>query len=148
MAYVLIDVTNNKVTQKQPDPFLGWDDTYEDVTEKMEQNVLDEDGNITGTRLVDIVVGQRLISRTLFPNEPFTEAPDDVVCGQIRQGDGTYANPTVDPQSAIDFRQVSLRAAYEAESDPLFFQWQRGEATQQEWLDKIAEIKSRFPLSS
>jgi hypothetical protein len=35
--------------------------------------------------------------------------------------------------------------AYRAESDPLFFKAQRGEATQQQWLDKVAEIKARFP---
>ena len=35
--------------------------------------------------------------------------------------------------------------AYQAESDPLYFKWQRGEATQEEWLSKIAEIKSRYP---
>ena len=36
-------------------------------------------------------------------------------------------------------------AAYVAESDPLFFKSQRGEATQQEWLDAIAAIDARFP---
>lgn len=36
-------------------------------------------------------------------------------------------------------------AAYKAEADPINFMMQRGEATQQEWLDKIAEIKARFP---
>lgn len=36
-------------------------------------------------------------------------------------------------------------AAYKAEADPLFFKAQRGEATQQEWLDKVAEIQQRFP---
>jgi len=36
-------------------------------------------------------------------------------------------------------------AAYREESDPLFFQAQRGEATNQDWLDKIAEIQARFP---
>lgn len=35
--------------------------------------------------------------------------------------------------------------AYRNESDPLFFKAQRGEATQQEWLDKVAEIKLRYP---
>lgn len=35
--------------------------------------------------------------------------------------------------------------AYRDESDPLFFKWQRGEATEQEWLDKVAEIKARYP---
>ena len=36
-------------------------------------------------------------------------------------------------------------AAYVAESDPLFFKWQRGEGTEQAWLDKIAEIQARYP---
>jgi len=36
-------------------------------------------------------------------------------------------------------------AAYANESDPLYFKAQRGEATMQEWLDKINEIKQRFP---
>jgi len=35
--------------------------------------------------------------------------------------------------------------AYIKEADPLFFKAQRGEATEQEWLDKIAEIKARYP---
>ena len=34
--------------------------------------------------------------------------------------------------------------AYRTESDPLFFKAQRGEATMQEWLDKVTEIKSRY----
>jgi hypothetical protein len=39
-----------------------------------------------------------------------------------------------------------LRAnAYKEESDPIFFQWQRGSKTQQDWLDKIAEINQRYP---
>lgn len=39
----------------------------------------------------------------------------------------------------------SLRQeAYRNESDPLFFKWQRGEATEQEWLAKVNEIKSRY----
>jgi hypothetical protein len=36
--------------------------------------------------------------------------------------------------------------AYRQESDPLFFKAQRGEATHQEWLDKVAEIQARFPV--
>jgi hypothetical protein len=36
-------------------------------------------------------------------------------------------------------------AAYRYESDPIFFEWQRGTKTEQEWLDKIAEIKARYP---
>ena len=37
------------------------------------------------------------------------------------------------------------RNAYRNEADPIFLKWQRGEATEQDWLDKIAESKERFP---
>jgi hypothetical protein len=37
-------------------------------------------------------------------------------------------------------------SAYRDEADPLYFKWQRGEATQYDWLNKIAEIKERFPM--
>ena len=45
----------------------------------------------------------------------------------------------------IRIAEANRKAAYQAEADPLFFKYQRGEATEQEWLDKIAEIKARFP---
>lgn len=35
---------------------------------------------------------------------------------------------------------------YQTEADPLFFKAQRNEATMEEWLAKVAEIKQRFPL--
>ena len=41
--------------------------------------------------------------------------------------------------------QASRAAAYNAEADPIFFQYQRGEATEQDWLDKIEEIRARYP---
>jgi hypothetical protein len=44
--------------------------------------------------------------------------------------------------------EANRHAAYIAEADPLFFKAQRGEATQQQWLDKIAEIKARYPKTS
>jgi hypothetical protein len=45
----------------------------------------------------------------------------------------------------LEQQQAARAAAYNTESDPLFFQAQRGKATQQEWLDKIAEIEARYP---
>lgn len=36
-------------------------------------------------------------------------------------------------------------AAFRDEADPLFFGWQRGENTEQDWLDKCEEIRQRFP---
>jgi hypothetical protein len=56
----------------------------------------------------------------------------------------------VDPAKVLELQHLQAeqnrRSAYEKESDPLFFKAQRGEATMQEWLDKVAEIKARYPL--
>jgi hypothetical protein len=41
--------------------------------------------------------------------------------------------------------EAARAAAYQTEADPLFFKVQRGEATEQEWLDKVAEIRARYP---
>jgi hypothetical protein len=48
----------------------------------------------------------------------------------------------VDEVNAI--QESNKKQAYKEESDPLFFKWQRGEATEQEWLDKVNEIKQRW----
>ena len=53
--------------------------------------------------------------------------------------------PAVQQQQAQTEVDALRRAAYVAESDPLFFQWQRGETTEQAWLDKVAEIQARYP---
>lgn len=50
--------------------------------------------------------------------------------------------PYVPPK---EVQEAARAAAYRAEADPLFFQAQRGKATEAEWLDKIAEIEARFP---
>ena len=85
---------------------------------------------------------------------PFTASPDDVeqLGRDLYQqaASGAYgpiapyvAPPILSPtQEQID---ALRRAAYQAEADPLFFKWQRGESTQQEWLAKIADIRQRYP---
>ena len=35
--------------------------------------------------------------------------------------------------------------AFRLEADQLFFKWQRGEATEQEWLGKVQQIRERYP---
>lgn len=37
------------------------------------------------------------------------------------------------------------KAAYIAESDPLFFKYQRGEGAKVEWTAKVKEIRERYP---
>lgn len=53
------------------------------------------------------------------------------------------------PQVNYD-RQVAAvenarRVAYETQSDALFFEWQRGEGTEQAWLDAVAAVKAAHP---
>jgi len=48
-------------------------------------------------------------------------------------------------QQAKENAGILRAGAYRDEADPLFFKMQRGEATESEWLAKIAEIKKRYP---
>jgi len=41
--------------------------------------------------------------------------------------------------------EAERRAAYERDADPLFFQWQRGDGTEQAWLDAVALVKASHP---
>jgi hypothetical protein len=42
-------------------------------------------------------------------------------------------------------QKINREKAYQLMSDPIFMKWQRQEATQQEWLDKIEQIKLMYP---
>ena len=59
--------------------------------------------------------------------------------------DGVFSPPPLPAPPSREVQSAAREAAYREESDPIFFQVQRGKATQQEWLDKIAEIEARFP---
>ena len=59
--------------------------------------------------------------------------------------EGNTALPA-DPEPVYVTDTEALRkAAYREESDPLFFKWQRGEATEAEWLAAVNAIKARYP---
>jgi hypothetical protein len=45
-------------------------------------------------------------------------------------------------------QESSRQIAYNQEADPLFFKWQAGEATEEEWLAKRQEIRDRYPYPS
>lgn len=61
--------------------------------------------------------------------------------------DGSFIpKPQPEPEPpTLEQQQVARADAYAKEADPIFFKWQRSEATEQEWLDKIEEIKLRYP---
>lgn len=47
--------------------------------------------------------------------------------------------------AAVALRNETVRQALAAEADPLFFRWQRGEVTQEAWLEAVARVKARHP---
>lgn len=54
------------------------------------------------------------------------------------------AQAEAERREADALRDAAVREALAAEADPLFFKWQRDEATRAEWLAKVAEVKARF----
>lgn len=53
--------------------------------------------------------------------------------------------PTIEAEQAHDQVKNARQVAYQAEADPLYFGSQRGENTEQDWLDKVADIRARYP---
>jgi hypothetical protein len=56
---------------------------------------------------------------------------------------------TVWPQVQYDREYAAVekarQAAYVTDSDPLFFEWQRGDATEQQWKDAVQAVKDAHP---
>lgn len=53
--------------------------------------------------------------------------------------------PQVNYDQQVAEIETARRADYEAQSDPLFFEWQRGDGTEQAWLDAVAAVKAAHP---
>ena len=53
--------------------------------------------------------------------------------------------PQVDYQNQITAVETARRTAYEAQSDGLFFEWQRGDGTEAAWRAAVAAVKAANP---
>jgi hypothetical protein len=53
--------------------------------------------------------------------------------------------PQVEYANACTQVETNRRLAYEAKSDGLFFEWQRGDNTEAAWREAVAEIKAANP---
>jgi len=51
----------------------------------------------------------------------------------------------VEYEVAYEAVQKARQVAYQAESDPVFFDYQRGEVTEQDWLDAVQAVKDAHP---
>lgn len=93
------------------------------------------------------------IIRAVYEGSQFSLPNGDVVSpAYAGWASGEYAlveAPPVPPPPPTpptrESQELARKAAYAYEADPLFFMSQRGEATEAEWLAKIAEIKARYP---
>jgi hypothetical protein len=67
--------------------------------------------------------------------------PEEIAQTQAQAEQAAEAQAQWELDNADQLRQ----AAYATESDPLFFKWQAGEATEAQWKAKRDEIRARYP---
>ncbi|OYW59197.1 MAG: hypothetical protein B7Z10_04765 [Rhodobacterales bacterium 32-66-7] len=75
--------------------------------------------------------GKWVARKAVAPMEP---SPEDLA-----------ARTEAEYRAALEERTAMVRQALAEEADPLFFKWQRDEATREDWLSKVAEVKARYP---
>jgi hypothetical protein len=99
-----------------------------------------------------------IIEADTVANIAVAEAPladnwvqSDVACiGWTYDGE-TFTPPPPPPAPTPEELDAQARAqraaAYVSEADPLFFKWQAGEGTKEDWEAKRAEIRARYPYA-
>lgn len=53
--------------------------------------------------------------------------------------------PQVQYQGQVAIVEAARLSAYEQQSDPVYFKWQRGDATEAEWRAAVAKVKADNP---
>ena len=89
------------------------------------------------------VVNVALGEEDFAASQGWVPLPHGVGIGWLYDGQ-TFSMPT-DIKPTLEQLSAMRGEAYRVESDPLFFKVQRGEATMEEWLAKVAEIKALYP---
>ena len=93
-----------------------------------------------------------LTIRALVPNASFCLSGTDyenIMWEDSRpkptQAELDAALPSAIYNAEVEQVEATRRTQYEANSDGLFFAWQRGDATEAEWLEAVAKVKSDNP---
>ncbi len=69
------------------------------------------------------------------------------VVSTVKEVADDYMTP--DQIESYNTQQSANRAkAYPVDSDPIFFQWQRGYKTQQDWDDAVAAVQAQYPYKT
>jgi hypothetical protein len=95
--------------------------------------------------LVHLVPNAKLSYTGLDPDYDAIGWADDRPKPSRQECDDAW--PGLEVELADTAAKAGRAAAYRNEADPLFFGWQRNENEEQDWLDKVAEIRTRFPYS-
>lgn len=89
---------------------------------------------------------------TRFPNTNWTILDNDYntlywfdESPQPTQAELDAMWPQVDYETQCATVEAARLTAYEQQSDPLFFKWQRGDATEAEWRAAVAKVKADNP---
>lgn len=53
--------------------------------------------------------------------------------------------PQVNYDNQVAAVEQTRLSAYEQQSDPIFFKWQRGDATEAEWREAVVKVKAENP---
>jgi hypothetical protein len=53
--------------------------------------------------------------------------------------------PSVEYEVAHEAVENARQSAYQATADPIFFEYQRGDKTEAEWLDAVQAVKTAHP---
>jgi hypothetical protein len=98
------------------------------------------------TTLVNLVPDARVSYSGLNPDYDDIEWQDDRPKPSRQECDDAWPGIAVSLSDDTAKRRRSV--AFREEADPLFFGWQRNENEEQDWLDKVAEIRLRYPYST
>lgn len=89
--------------------------------------------------------------------KPYDHATEKLVAVPAYVEDNQVFTIAVEPKTEEDLaadaaalnaaNKVARAQAYKDESDPIFFKAQRGEATMEDWLAKVDEIRLRYPVA-
>jgi hypothetical protein len=93
----------------------------------------------------DGVVTNMALAEEDFAAEQGWVLPTEGVTIGWLYADGVFSSPPEPAPPSREVQSAARDAAYREESDPIFFKAQRGEATMDEWLALVAEIKTRYP---
>ena len=85
----------------------------------------------------------------------FDPATEKAVYGDFQEIDGKwFLVYNVEPLTSEEISRVAIskkeerRLAFTQHADPVFFKWQRGEATQEEWVAAVAAVKAFYPYDN